>query len=162
MRDRVLKEISVPNSHRSKEIQFEEKELKTPTKKKNHLRTSSLSCKAASQTLQKNKKTTPKSGKPSFTKTVNDNKRVSEYDAHRQNGNKKLNESNNNCENSKRRSESKQQRESPFSAFQHRRSEACKEKPVNKYHHLFEGVDRGRAVRWPLNMLERSIEEIYD
>ena len=43
------------------------------------------------------------------------------------------------------------------SVHQPKRSEIGREKPVNKYHHLFESVDKGRAVRWPINMLERII-----
>ena len=50
------------------------------------------------------------------------------------------------------------EKESYFGAIQqHRRSEILREKPFNKYHHLFEGVDKGRAVRWPINMLERTV-----
>lgn len=38
-----------------------------------------------------------------------------------------------------------------------RKSEAGRERPFNKYHNLFESVDKGRAVRWPVNILERAI-----
>lgn len=60
----------------------EEKELKTPTKATGEvLRTSSLSCKSGSQTLQKNKKITPKSVKPNGKVTDHNNTMVSDYDA---------------------------------------------------------------------------------
>lgn len=37
-----------------------------------------------------------------------------------------------------------------------------RDRVMNKYANLFELSEKGRAVRWPTNMLERSIEEIYD
>ena len=74
MRGRPLKDISINNSTREK--QYEDKDLRTP-KKITTLRTSTLSCKANSQTLQKNKKATPKSSRPTnFTKT-SEHKKVS-------------------------------------------------------------------------------------
>ena len=54
--------------------------------------------------MQKNKKATPKSGKPSFAKTINENKKVSEYDVKAINTSKRSNESKNNCLSSKRKS----------------------------------------------------------
>jgi hypothetical protein len=37
-----------------------------------------------------------------------------------------------------------------------------RDRVINRYANLFDLCEKGRAVRWPTNMLERSIEEIYD
>jgi len=67
IRGRPLKDIAI-NSN-TKEKQYEDKDLKTP-KKTTTLRTSTFSCKANSQTMQKNKKTTPRRNRPiNFTRT---------------------------------------------------------------------------------------------
>lgn len=41
-------------------------------------------------------------------------------------------------------------------------SQVLRERTVNKYARLFELSEKGRPVRWPGNLLERTIEEIYD
>lgn len=42
------------------------------------------------------------------------------------------------------------------------RPDMSRDRIVNKYANLFELCEKGRAVRWPTNMLQRIIEEIYD
>ena len=41
-------------------------------------------------------------------------------------------------------------------------SQVARERAVSKYARLFELSEKGRPVRWPGNLLERTIEEIYD
>lgn len=133
------------------------RQARTPTKEGRELKGSSLNCRGRSQTGKKKSEQTPrnthsvrKSALPlSLTKDANSSsKQLREEEAEvPRSSTEKLEGSREKEARARGRQES---------------SQVVRERTVNKYARLFELSEKGRPVRWPHNLLERTIEEIYD